>query len=389
MQHQISIQQALIAKQDTLSVFIDLTKAFDSIRHDLLISKLYKYGIRGKPLQLLQSYLEERIITVQLENNVSRKYTVCPYGVPQGSVIGPLLFLLYINELPNIFKDCQAILFADDTTISASHPDKEHLFRAMNANLNQLSQWCKQNSLVINPKKSNYMLFSQNNEHNTNDQTLPSLSLSGKTVSKCSQFKFLGITLDHDLKWREHTANVNLKVGQGLFALKSMKHIVSRSTLIKAYHAFVQTHIDYGCLLWGNTYERYLKPIKVNQKKAIRIITNSPYNEHSTPLFRDLNLLRLHEIYKLQCGQFSYKLHQETLPPITQNIFYKYKHNNPRPLRNTPTYKPPVTTKEIIRKGILYNSITSWQHIPANTRDQDIPKLFKTSYITHLVASIT
>ena len=157
---------------------------------------------------------------------------------------------------------------------------------------------------------------------------------------------------------------------------------------MKAYHAFIQTHIEYGCLLWGNTYEKHLKPIIVNQKKAIRTITNSAYNEHSPPLFRELNLLRLHEIYQLQCGEFTYKLHHETLPPIIQSLFEKFKHPNPRPLRNTQTYKLPATNKENIRKNIFYNSITQWQHIPHNIKEQNTQTLFKTSYKAHLISSI-
>ena len=313
----------------TLSVYLDLSKAFDTIDHSILLDKLEHYGIRGNCLHWFKSYLCNRSQYVKINNAVSdTKQIVC--GVPQGSVLGPLLFIIYTNDLPNSLTHTSAILFADDTTIFTKSSDIASLYEQVNYDLNSLHDWFKTNKLSLNVNKTNYMLFG-NTANTQPDSNIHKILIGTDEIMPKKSVKFLGITIDDHLNWKDHIISVKNKMSRTLYNLKMIKNLMPSHILKTLYMTLLQPYMDYGIILWGATNQCHLNKIHVIQKKAIRIITNSKYNEHTAPLFKELKLLKLNDIYKLNVGKFMFKMVQNKLPLPVKNTFIKnqelHKHN--------------------------------------------------------------
>ncbi|MEL7522377.1 MAG: reverse transcriptase family protein, partial [Cyanobacteria bacterium J06553_1] len=190
--------------QFTLSVFLDLSKAFDTVNHAILLNKLCHYGIRGIPLKWLTSYLSNRQQYVYVNNqSSSRRKVSC--GVPQGSILGPLLFLVCINDLPNSNTELNTILFADDSTLFCSHDDIYSLTSTVNNHLSDVASWLKANKLTLNVAKTHYMIF---HRHKKFTYPVPPLTLNNSVLTETSQTKFLGVTIQQQLYWHNHIQEI-------------------------------------------------------------------------------------------------------------------------------------------------------------------------------------
>jgi retron-type reverse transcriptase len=192
----------LIKKETPIAIFLDLTKAFDTIDHKLLISKLEHYGIRGCALSWFISYLENRTQYTSVNNSESSVKNV-RFGVPQGSILGPLLFIAYINDIVNTTDAGKFILFADDTSIvfATGNPDDIQQMNNINLALTNVCQWFNANKLSVNEAKTKFMKFKQKN---SNDTFRPTLQLNGKDIDMVQTFKFLGVSISENLTWKDH-----------------------------------------------------------------------------------------------------------------------------------------------------------------------------------------
>ena len=203
----------------TLSVFLDLSKAFDTIDHNILLKKLDWYGIRGKALDWFRSYLTDRTQYVKY-NNATSSIKTLPCGVPQGSVLGPLLFIIYTNDLPNCLKVTKAILFADDTTIFLSSQNKQFIYESVNKDLYSLNEWFQTNKLSLNVSKTNYVLFNNTRVDNADNFNL---TIANESIERKNEVKFLGLYLDSKLDWNAHIKFVRNKINSALYAMRRSK----------------------------------------------------------------------------------------------------------------------------------------------------------------------
>jgi exonuclease III len=300
---QNTILQALDKKQIAMLLLIDFSKAFDMVDHQILLCKLSHYGIRGIALNLFESYLGGRRQTVTINNAKSEEKALI-HGVPQGSILGPLLFVIYINDMPNIQKLAKFILYADDANIIITGYNHHEIISKYHELSDMLSKWVTCNGLMLNLKKTNYMIFSNigSNDLGNYQPTMNNRPIEQKHVSK-----FLGVLMDDRLQWTHHIKSLSTKIYRNCGILYKMKGILPQKAMLILYHSFIQSHLNYCSLVWGMGTKNSLKTLFVGQKKAVRAIipgyVNYYYNKktdeppkHTKQAFTDHKILTVHSL---------------------------------------------------------------------------------------------
>ena len=250
-----AIQSNMDAGKFSCGVFVDLKKAFDTIDHSILLQKLAHYGFQGLINDWFRSYLQERAQVTMVGNRSSNK-SLITCGVPQGSVLGPLLFLLYVNDIYCSSMKLKFYSFADDTNVLHSHKDLKSLEKEMNAELNNVYQWLVSNKLTLNLKKTNFVIFCPYqkplpflptiyiNDHLTNSLTY---------LESKDHVKYLGVHIDYKLSWKNHIDSITMKLSKTIGLLSKIRHFVPFHTLVSVYNSLVVPYLRYGLIAWGQT----------------------------------------------------------------------------------------------------------------------------------------
>ena len=341
------IESLLESKKHVLGIFIDLSKAFDTISHSKLITKLNNYGIRGNALQLIKSYLSNRKQYVSVLGENSNTLPV-QFGVPQGSVLGPLLFLLYINDICNVSNGGKFVLFADDTNIFVAADSKSVVYQEANRILISVRDYMECNLLHINKKKCCYIYFSPKKRGDTDDITNNHhLNIDGAIIKRVRHTKFLGVTIDDQLNWKPHIDSLNKKLKSACGRIYRIKNCLPEALHKQIYHTLFESHLSFGISVWGGVGSSRLAPVFKTQKKCIRIMfgdtksyidkfktcvrcrpINKQYlgrefyvKESTKPLFKKHDLLSVHNLYRHRCIMELFKIIKYRLPISLYELF--------------------------------------------------------------------
>ena len=313
-------------KEIALLLLIDFSKAFDMVEHTILLKKLEHYGIRGAALSWLKSYLDNREQFVSISGvNSSRKRM--GYGVPQGSILGPLLFIIYINDMPEISKIAKFILYADDANIIITGKNIDEINEQMTALANTLLTWVDSNGLALNLKKTSYMIFSRQRIDSTYR-----LGIANTLIERKTESKFLGVIVDDKLNWSHHISALKSKMSRYIGIMFKLKNVLPLNARMQIYHSFIQSHINYCSLVWGFSSKSNIESLFVQQKKGMRAIMpgyvdcifsdgNAP--QHTKSSFSKFRVLTIHGIIVKNALLFMHKVNHfsQSLPSsLTETI---------------------------------------------------------------------
>ena len=297
-------------------VLLDLAKAFDTVDHYILLQKLDHYGLRGIVNDFLKSFLKDRSQFVSIDNSHSSLSTI-NIGVAQGSALGPLLFLLYINDISNSI-DSTPRLFADDTCLLVTSPSLKQLKSSLTSEINRVSMWVRANKLTFNPAKSNLLII-------TPKLNSPSINIdiqcTDGLIKSVNKAKYLGTLLDAKLTFSDHIKALETKVSRSVGILSKLKYFLPQDALLKLYYALIHSHLNYGILAWGYTYHSYLLKLMRLQNKAIRIVTCSGWNNSAFPLFKKTNVLTIPLLFQYETAILVHRHSSNDLPVNLSNYF--------------------------------------------------------------------
>ena len=291
----------------SLAIFMDLSKAFDTLDHSILINKLAYYGIHGAALRWFTSYLTGRSQYVEIDG-VSSNILLLSTGVPQGSILGPLLFLIYMNDIPNCTEHFNFILYADDTTLNNTVQIPSLSPVDINNELAKVYDWLAVNKLSLNVRKTKYVIFHAMNKRI--EGVIPSLEINGIPLERVQNFNFLGLVLNENMSWKPHIDLLANKLAKCAGVLNKLKRFLPIHILRTLYFSMVQSRLVYCILTWGFDCYRLEKL----QKRFARIISSSKYNAHSEPLFKVLDILKIEHLFSQNCLKFVYKFKNSQLP---------------------------------------------------------------------------
>ena len=311
-----TIRHALDNNKLVCGVFVDLQKAFDTVNHDILISKLDHYGIRGTANNWFSSYLKNRSQYVSVLGFDSETKPIS-HGVPQGSVLGPLLFIIYINDLHLAIKHSKVYHFADDTNFLNISDSPKRMQKLINADLKILYNWLLANKISLNCDKTEIIFFHKPGEK------IPDLKIkmNGHRIFPSKYIKYLGVLLDDTLQGKFHCNTLAKKLKRANGMLCKARHYIDRANLLTLYFAIFSSHLMYGSQIWGQYINSFNNRIFKLQNRALRIISFSNFRADSNPLYAQHKILKLGDLILMQNCLFVYDTLKNSSPSCFRNYF--------------------------------------------------------------------
>ena len=380
------IRTAIDNGQYASGIFVDLQKAFDTVEHNILLNKLNHYGIRGIVNNLFKSYLTNRYQYVTI-NGVKSKQTIIVHGVPQGSVLGPLLFLIYINDLHQAILHSKVFHFADDTSLINKNSSLKKLNKQTNWDLNHLCIWLQANKISLNTKKTEIILFRSKQKQNIKKHL--NFRLSGQKLNLTSKVKYLGVILDEHLSFDSHIKGILPKLNRANGMLAKIRHFVSKNTLLNIYYAIFNSHLTYSSQIWGQMCSELRLKLSKAQNKALRIINFKSQREPHNLLYANTRILKLEDQIKLMNCTLAFKHHKKLLP----SAFDKFL----KPVQEIHTHNTKLSHLKLVIEGtntvrygtysIITRTSSAWNDVLPKIKT-NLEKLSKNQFKNEISAYI-
>ena len=356
-------------------IFIDLKKAFDTINHEILIRKLSNYGVDRNFLTLIKSYLNNRSQKCSVNGSLSNA-GIISFGVPQGSLLGPLLFLVYINDLPNCLSIASPRMFADDTSISLNASNLIDLESFINIELSNLNHWLIANKLSLNIAKTEFMIIGSRQRLLTQQNSEINIVIEGNEIKKVDHAKSLGLTIDDRLSWSKHIDDICKKITSGIGALKRLRPFVSTSTAIQIYKALILPHFDYCSTVWDGLSLHLNDKLQKLQNRASRVILKANYATSSSVLREKLHWDTLQTRRHKQKAVMMFKSLNNLTPKYLSELFKPYSTDYN--LRNVDKKVAlPFPHTDFLKRSFSYSGAMIWNDLPQNIRNIESLNSFK------------
>ena len=364
------------------TVFIDLSKAFDLVDHEILLAKLNCYQFNADSLKWFSSYLYGRYQQVSISGKLSANKHI-KTGVPQGSVLGPLLFMIYINDLALETNKSVLDFFADDLTMSVTGTSAATISQDLNTDIAQLVEWCSNNQMVVHTGKTKAMLVSTSQKQSTTNHREFNLHIGETSINLSDEEKLLGLLIDNTLKWSAQVEATLKKCNSLLYLLSRIKVYLNLHSRKLFFNAYILPHIDYCSTVWGNCKAADIDRVIKFQKRAARLILDEDFNTPSNVLFKALGWLRFDDRVNYRKAVMMYKALHDLSPTYISNKFthtHSIHQINLRSLTDTTLYIPQPKL-EIFRKSLAYSGPKIWNTLPEFVRDAPSLDSFKHRYI--------
>ena len=357
----------------TAALYLDLSKAFDTLEPSVLYHKLEKYGIRGNCLDWFRSYLTNRKLRSKCKLLSGTEYSDwydVEYGTPQGSCLGPLLFLIFCNDLQKNLEFAECIQFADDTTLYFGHTNKNFMLCCLEHDLTIISDWFRANKLTLNVNKTVFMLF-----HPKGKKSDEYITFEDKKIRNSHETKFLGKWLNDNMSWESHIRQLTIKIKRNMSLLRKSKNILKTNAMLPIYYGHIHSHLKYGILLWGSMInQNQFRRIQTLQNKAVKLIHSSM---HLDRIYRMYKIPNLKQLITMEQHKFAYRLVNDLLP---ENLL-KAARTDPKglTLRKTHVYNTrmkaepnlPFTKSLLYHNSFLHQSIKLFSTLPVEIKSKN------------------
>jgi hypothetical protein len=354
------------------SIFLDLTKAFDLVDHRILIEKLKRYVKNDNTVNFLKSFLNDRSQCVFL-NGSSSNFGNITVGVPQGSILGPLLFCLFINDLPLcIDSKVTCEMFADDSSLHSISSEIKTLQNDLQTGLSNVGDWCTVNKMVIHPQKTKSIVITSRQKHQRAPLKL-NLCVGSDRVEQVKTHRVLGITIDDELKWQAHINNVCKIVARNVHLLGKLKFYVDIDARLMFFNAHILSHINYASTVWSGAGEVHLKKLNSLHRRAAKSLVSNPYLTTDEKL-RSVNILSLDKQFELNITVLVYKARHGLVPSYIRTLLAtnEYRHDSGK-------YILPRTRIDLYKNSFAFSGASIWNSLPLKIRSCTTLSLFRSS----------